>query len=1789
MPSHQLRFDNLPMNRQVGNQATPKAPGGQFAGGQALQAVYEKRDIDPVAMYPKRREGSRRSVTSAPNLLGITVDVNKGRVEVDKDFTSDLTSNTWVGIATVRITAGAAEDSVCPILNLQGLTAQIEYSASANQYSLVWRFDSDASAQQTLVLGAAGDYRIAMGRNTASSVLGKWGVDNSGYVLNTLANATGYQAENNVTLFGERLTDSAGLDDVIVTNFLFYDVIDFSEAEFKSLAADLTPATSGTNAASTAYKLLWHETFENGGDILSYTDSTPAEIDSYLVPTNPAVDGLDITFGGKGVIEVPFYFDFDEYYWTPVNASARYDWMFQVELTLPTRELIDQSCVFDFQDICQLKIRKAGANYYFQSVFADGGGTTNTQTLTAGGSYTVFVGRNADNYLIQVVPSGGAPVDASSAAGNPAIFNYDQTLNFLIGDRANLELTSPFGGKIRRFALHNKNTYGFGPISEAVLYYDSSSVYGDQILDRGNRALSGYLGTRVSSTPPYYREGAFPGGSYVAATGGYVMASSTPSTGYTGELRKAITKDAVVQRRGDKAFLTSNGVSYVLNDFDQSYRPLGIPRPGTKVTCTPQGVGPIDGFVRYGYRYVTKDGTVGPAFDLDPVDARNGVNVFLGADGFGLPGEAPFGISYGECEGYKTSSPQGLTGSDAVEHFLFKDTDGGSNHNLLYKDTGENGLTLETAFRLPDRDSIKESIFSQGVDAPSGVTNWVATNNPASFPWIGQAQQECCFQFAFRFDGSSNNGQQILFGIGAPDQHYETGWFNNDHYRLNHLIVSIQHAESRFRTHSLAVCRDNPTGSNHRDNDLVYTSVDFDFIDGRDYSVFVRRGSEGTEPQGTSLILHIYDHTAAKAGQNGWAQWPDGNTQQKVADFWPVGYSGDAWDRVTWGGCRREGSSGYAIRTRTRYRNANSGSIVWENFDAFRGGGRMYHGRMWRRDFSLAQLEARALDRYGAREGILAEDLEIDVAFSPDSSKDTIEGGWDVENEIRVKFYNQTNSHFSGVVALTDNTEVSPVMCYGYDMSQDLTQTPDNWFTTSLDKVPMWIAWSSRNEGSLSIGVGSKPLVEIATRKWHSASEVQTFDEFAGAIDLDEFTWVTLYYSHKQRSGTSSTIYDIFLERVFIDGNTGAWGDVFENDPATALRRNDVGAATGDYQYGLFTLGGLPGADQKYEVEFAEVRLWDGERYAAEGGGDGPEAFGPYISSRVPPNDWPKMWYYGRFMKADVNDTTTPTLMTQVGQFVDSNGNSQKQANAVDIERGATVLDALLDSASTTSQYFVPFPEPPLSSIRGIQIFRTQIVPVVDEFQSGVDNPNALSDAWRACRDAPLYFLTEIPRGNTSYIDTATDGVLGSKLDATTGLVPRNPGGIFEWSGYLGIFDADEPRIYFAESPSSWESFPLENLYDLPVREEGAIRAAIELASRDARNSRVLCLGKSFGVFLDGSPIQPQANTLGGGVGAWSQRCLVAENGIAYAYNGTLWAITGSGQVEDIGIPVLDLLPKPDYARLSVSSTLGSLLVIDEETGLVLRFHFARRQWYVEDRNALSCTDVDGVDNWVHLSGYPSQGTAGCYQDDVGPSTPAGAVAVNSWNNAANTLTMSSVTGIAVGMRLTVVFDRQTGNLRLNPAIRQTVTVASIAGNIITTEEDLDIQTSWTALDGVTYSVRLNAYVGVGYWGTLIDTGSFKLKGDLKYVDVGVDQGDDWWASVESHDFAKDPADRTGVVGAETAPTHLVDDGGSGTSLRWGLNNNQRFNRVLVWSPTGSPVGLTELELNYTVDPGEDS
>lgn len=100
-------------------------------------------------------------------------------------------------------------------------------------------------------------------------------------------------------------------------------------------------------------------------------------------------------------------------------------------------------------------------------------------------------------------------------------------------------------------------------------------------------------------------------------------------------------------------------------------------------------------------------------------------------------------------------------------------------------------------------------------------------------------------------------------------------------------------------------------------------------------------------------------------------------------------YSGNAFDQVMWGACRKDGTQ-INVKTLTRT-TAGQPLNIFNHVPAFfngttsagtRDGQRMYHGRMWRRDHPFAVLASKGLERFGARSGPLQDGLEIDVAFA---------------------------------------------------------------------------------------------------------------------------------------------------------------------------------------------------------------------------------------------------------------------------------------------------------------------------------------------------------------------------------------------------------------------------------------------------------------------------------------------------------------------------------------------------------------------------------------------------------------------------------------------------------------------------------------------------------------------------------------------------------------------------------------------------------------------------------------
>ena len=186
-----------------------------------------------------------------------------------------------------------------------------------------------------------------------------------------------------------------------------------------------------------------------------------------------------------------------------------------------------------------------------------------------------------------------------------------------------------------------------------------------------------------------------------------------------------------------------------------------------------------------------------------------------------------------------------------------------------------------------------------------------------------------------------------------------------------------------------------------------------------------------------------------------------------------------------------------------------------------------------------------------------------------------------------------------------------------------------------------------------------------------------------------------------------------------------------------------------------------------------------------------------------------------------------------------------------------------------------------------------------------------------------------------------------------------------------------------------------------------------------------------------------------------------------------------------------------------------------------------------------------------------------------------------SYSNGSNTVTLTGYSSgqLKAGMRLTLTATAGGGSDGVNsPLVKQTVTITSVNDGTSTMTVD---SLSLTANDSAGTAYKYHAVPGVGEFGTMIDTGQFALDGVLRHVDIGISAGDRWYISFDASDFAKSPTDRTGFDASGSLPVNIVNSGGTGTSARWGANNSQRVERLLVWSPSGSSAELTEIEAEY--------
>jgi hypothetical protein len=433
---------------------------------------------------------------------------------------------------------------------------------------------------------------------------------------------------------------------------------------------------------------------------------------------------------------------------------------------------------------------------------------------------------------------------------------------------------------------------------------------------------------------------------------------------------------------------------------------------------------------------------------------------------------------------------------------------------------------------------------------------------------------------------------------------------------------------------------------------------------------------------------------------------------------------------------------------------------------------------------------------------------------------------------------------------------------------------------------------------------------------------------------------------------------------------------------------------------------------------------------------------------------------------------------------------------------------------------------------------------------------SALEDiqtAMNTARTVTQRFLARIPIGTGQYIDGAPDSALGEEADYTSGYIPKGIISAFIWNSRLVLIDESNNLWPSEPGPLNWESFPTSvPIPNLSTKVTAALNIQGEL-----NKAMVILLGKSAGVILSGNPDAPVAHMLGGGVGAESQKCITEYNGIAFAFNGTLWAIQ-QGQAIDFGGPVQSLLPTPANARVATSAKLSSLFVLDESTGACLRFHFPTKQWTVEERYATSVGDLeDGTDAWISKYGSWSKGNTAVYGDDVKTTTRAHMAATLTQADD-EVVTTSNISGeLHVGMPISILDSA--GNIF---ATR----IETLSGATITTEEIPDYMK-----DGPASSATI--YFGAGATGLLLDTGPMDTGDDSTIspkILVDTQEGTGWEYATHA---TKHPGDRD-TLPALTYTALSADSGYRASGVRG------RFQRVVIRNRKREAAQIPLLEID---------
>lgn len=654
----------------------------------------------------------------------------------------------------------------------------------------------------------------------------------------------------------------------------------------------------------------------------------------------------------------------------------------------------------------------------------------------------------------------------------------------------------------------------------------------------------------------------------------------------------------------------------------------------------------------------------------------------------------------------------------------------------------------------------------------------------------------------------------------------------------------------------------------------------------------------------------------------------------------------------------------------------------------------IFQARLWTGTKTLTQLQASAHNRSAAMAGRpLASGIVLDCWPTwPDASQE------------KPTFTDATSvgmvwtSKHSRTAAAVNAKIFQQTATYSDSRKQPLVMwaNANGASGPSIEDSNLALYYSTRGGGSITLQLNNGAEYVIANEEIPNSGSTSFYLERASYTFINDFHEWNMYSIQLRSSGTDNSIQ---VDGMSINGNA-----VF-TQPITETGNYFTEADGTDW----LTLGGFvnTGTDNLADTHIGEFRIWaDGQGPMAATGAEGPHGWN--VNNRIQPDLYQHMHAYYTFREDQL-----------VASDPDNNALPAEQEN---IGTHANLLtDLTLDKTSMSyddrepevGSDSVAFPIVPRSDIVALELFRSITQGIAgEEPYTESDIQSALNNS----RYAPLYFVARLGSETRHYVDDAPNNALGFGAPWTDFATPEKIKQFFTWQSQVGVI-GEENRVYYTEpGPFGWETFPHTLTYEARVGGGGVG----ELLGCRAVGAVLYLFGRNWATALVGSPGNETEVPIGGGVGAYSARATVEMSGMVYAFNGRLWAVKQE-QGNDVGTPFQDLLPTHENVRLSCSSELQSLFILDENTGDTIRLYIPNGTVTVEKRSAVGVGDsAEGVDKWVNVSGSYSSGNTAVYGDDVrSASTPASDVGTLAGSVFTTSSDLSA--NLHVGMRVGIV------------------------------------------------------------------------------------------------------------------------------------------------------------------------